>query len=115
MESLKGRTGGETGAYVNSALGNAKLSGQSFSGRYPRVGLLLKECLQGVLLAPLQNEPPPSRSCGDGACGRREEREGSQKTRTNDAPSGTPDSGEAWRQHSLRSLAFSVGGSTRWP
>ena len=78
MESLKGRPGGEAGAYLDSAFVNAELSGQSFSGRYPRVGVLLKERLQGVLLARLQSEPPPSRSCGDGACGRREEREASQ-------------------------------------
>ena len=78
MESLKGRTGAETGAYLNSALGNAKLPGQPFSGRYPRVGVLLKERLQGVLLAQPQNEPPPSRSCGDGPCGRRAERAKSQ-------------------------------------
>lgn len=77
--SLRGRTGGERGPYLNSAFGNAKLSGQSFSGRYPRVGVLLKERLQGVLLAQLQNEPPPSRSSGDGACGR-DEREKSQRT-----------------------------------
>ena len=68
MESLKGRTGAETGAYLNSAFGNAKLPGQPFSGRYPRVGVPLKERLQGVLLAQPQNEPPPSRSCGDGPC-----------------------------------------------
>ncbi|SBO15075.1 hypothetical protein ANAPC1_01453 [Anaplasma phagocytophilum] len=77
------------GAYLNSAFVNAELSGQSFSGRYPRVGVLLKERLQGVLLARLQNEPPPSRSCGDGACGRREEREAPQ-TR---APGGGLDGG----------------------
>ena len=59
MESLKGRTGAEMGAYLNSAFGNAKLPGQPFSGRYPRVGVLLKERLQGVRLAQLQNEPPP--------------------------------------------------------
>ena len=35
MESLKGRTGGETGSYLNSAFVNAKLSGQSFSGAIP--------------------------------------------------------------------------------
>lgn len=50
-ESLRGRTGGEREPYLNSAFGNAKLSGQSFPGRYPRVGVLLKERLQGVLLA----------------------------------------------------------------
>lgn len=77
--SLRGRTGGERGPYLNSAFGNAKLSGQSFPGRYPRVGVLLKERLQGVLLAQLQSKPPPSRSSGDGACGR-DEREKSQRT-----------------------------------
>lgn len=71
--------GWREGPYLNSAFGNAKLSGQSFSGRYPRVGVLLKERLQGVLLAQLQNEPPPSRSSGAGACGRGE-REKSQRT-----------------------------------
>ena len=40
--SLRGR-----GHYLNSAFGNAKLS---FSGHYPRVGVLLKEGLQVVLL-----------------------------------------------------------------
>ena len=81
MESLKGRTGAETGAYLNSAFGNAKLPGQPFSGRYPRVGVPLKERLQGVLLAQPQNEPPPSRSCGDGPCARRAGRAESQSTR----------------------------------
>ena len=79
MEGLKGRTGGETGAYLNSSFGIVKLSGQSLSGHNPRVEVLLKEHLQGVLLAQLQNEPPPLRSCGNGACGR-EEREKSQRT-----------------------------------
>ena len=59
MESLKGRMGAETGAYLNSAFGNAKLLGQQFSGRYPRVGFLLNDHFQGVLLAQLQNKPPP--------------------------------------------------------
>ena len=63
--------GWRDGPYLNSAFGNAKLSGQSFSGRYPRVGVLLKERLQGVLLAQLQNEPPPSRSSGDGGLWKR--------------------------------------------
>jgi len=63
---LEKRTDGEMGAYLNSAFGNAKLSGQSFSGRYPRVGVLLKKRLQGVFPAQLQKEPPPSRSRGDG-------------------------------------------------
>ena len=45
------RTGAETGAYLNSAFGSAKLLGQPFSGHYPRVGVLLKERLQGILLA----------------------------------------------------------------
>ena len=80
MESLKGRTGAETGAYLNSALGNAKLPGQPFSGRDPRVGFRLKERLQGVLLAQLQKELPPLRSCGDGPCGRRAGRAKSQST-----------------------------------
>ena len=80
MESLKGRTGAETGAYLNSAFGHAKLPGQPFSGRDPRVGFLLKEHLQGVLLAQLQNEPPPLRSCGYGPCGRRAGRAKSQST-----------------------------------
>ena len=79
MESPKGRTGGEMGAYLNSSFGIVKLLSQSFSGHNPRVEVLLKERLQGVLLAQLQNEPPPLRSCGDGACGR-EEREKSQRT-----------------------------------
>ena len=78
MESLKGRMGAETGAYLNSAFGNAKVSGQPFSGHYLRVGVLLKDRLQGVLLAQLQNEPPPWRSCGDRACGRGTGRENSQ-------------------------------------
>ena len=51
MERLKERTEVEMGAYLNSALGNAKVSGQPFSGRYPRVGVLLKDRFQGVLLA----------------------------------------------------------------
>ena len=69
MESLKGRVEAEMGAYLNSAFGNAKLPGQPFSGRYPRVGVLLKEHLQGVLPAQIQNESLPLRSCGDRACG----------------------------------------------
>ena len=69
MESLKGRAEAEMGAYLNSAFGNAKLPGQPFSGCYPRVGVLLKEHLQGVLPAQIQNESLPSRSCGDRACG----------------------------------------------
>ena len=73
--------GRDTGAYLNSAFGNAKLPGQAFSGRYPRVGVLLKERLQGVLLAQPQNEPPPSRSCGDRPCARRAGRAKSQSTR----------------------------------
>ena len=80
MEGLKGRTGKETGAYLNFAFGNAKLPGQPFSGRYPRVGVLLKERLQGVLLSQPQKEPPPSRSCGDRPCTRRAGRAKSQST-----------------------------------
>ena len=80
MEGLKGRTGKETGAYLNFAFGNAKLPGQPFSGRYPRVGVLLKERLQGVLLAQLQNETPSWRFCGDGPSGRRAGRAKSQST-----------------------------------
>ena len=79
MESPKGRTGGEMGAYLNSSFGIVKLLSQSLPGHNPRVEVLLKERLQGVLLAQLQKEPPPLRSCGDGACGR-EEREKSQRT-----------------------------------
>ena len=80
MESLKGRTGAETGAYLNSALGNAKLLGQPFSGRNPRVGFLLKLHLQVVLLAQLQNETPSWRFCGDGPSGRRAGRAKFQST-----------------------------------
>ena len=78
MERLKERTEVEMGAYLNSAFGNANVSGQAFSVPYPRVGVLLKDRLQGVLLAQLQNEPPPWRSCGDRACGRGTGRENSQ-------------------------------------
>ena len=78
MERLKERTEVEMGAYLNSAFGNANVSGQAFSVPYPRVGVLLKDRLQGVLLAQLQNEPPPWRSCGDRACGKRTGRENSQ-------------------------------------
>ena len=78
MERLKERMEVEMGAYLNSAFGNAKVSGQPFSGHYLRVGVLLKDRLQGVLLAQLQNEPPPWRSCGDRACGKRTGRENSQ-------------------------------------
>lgn len=42
--------GWREGAYLNSAFCSAKLSGQSFSGCYPRVGFLLKEGLQVILL-----------------------------------------------------------------
>ena len=80
MESLKGRTGAEMGAYLNSAFGNAKLPGQPFSGRDPRVGFRLKERLQGVLLAQLQKELPPLKSCGDRPRGRRAGRAKSQST-----------------------------------
>ena len=59
MERLKERTEVEMGAYLNSAFGNANVSSQAFSVPYPRVGVLLKDRLQGVLLAQLQNEPPP--------------------------------------------------------
>ena len=79
MERLKERTEVEMGAYLNSAFVNAKVSGQPFSARYPRVGVLLKDRLQGVLLAELQNEPPPWRSCGDRACGKRTGKENSQR------------------------------------
>ena len=51
MERLKERTEVEMGAYLNSAFVNAKVSGQPFSARYPRVGVLLKDRFQGVLLA----------------------------------------------------------------
>ena len=80
MERLKERMEVEMGAYLNSAFGNAKVSGQPFSGHYLRVGVLLKDRLQGVLLAQLQNEPPPLRSCGYGPCGRRAGRAKSQST-----------------------------------
>ena len=79
MERLKERTEVEMGAYLNSAFGNANVSGQAFSVPYPRVGVLLKDRLQGVLLAQLQNEPPPWRSCGDRACGKRTGKENSQR------------------------------------
>ena len=80
MERLKERTEVEMGAYLNSAFGNANVSGQAFSVPYPRVGVLLKDRLQGVLLAQLQNETPSWRFCGDGPSGRRAGRAKSQST-----------------------------------
>lgn len=55
----RGRMDRETRTYLNSAFCNAQFSRQPFSGRYPGVGVLLKDCLQGVLLIQPQNKPPP--------------------------------------------------------
>ena len=39
---------------------------RAFSSHYPRVRVLLKECLQSILLTQLQNKPPSSRSSESG-------------------------------------------------
>ena len=70
MWTPKERMYQETWAYLNSAFWNAKFSGQSFSSCYPRVAVLLKECLQDILLTQLQNKPPSLWSSWEWACGR---------------------------------------------